>query len=122
MVEAAAPLLTARGLVKEFAGFRAVDGVELNVPEGRTLAIIGPNGAGKTTLFGLLSGFLRATAGSIAFRGNDITRLDAPAIARLGVVRSFQITSIFPHLSVLDNVKVALLSKTGLARYFWVRG
>jgi len=122
MVQASAPLLSARGLVKDYAGFRAVDGVELTVPEGRTLAVIGPNGAGKTTLFGLLSGFLRPTAGSIAFRGTDITRFEAPAVARLGIVRSFQITSIFPHLSVRDNVKVALLSKTGLARYFWTPG
>ena len=122
MGEDGTPLLTASGLVMEFAGFRAVDGVELSVPEGRTLAIIGPNGAGKTTLFGLLSGFLRSTSGTIAFRGTDITRFDAPTIARLGIVRSFQITSIFPHLSVRDNVKVALLSKSGLARYFWTSG
>ena len=122
MGENGAPLLSASGLVKEFAGFRAVDGVELSVAEGRTLAIIGPNGAGKTTLFGLLSGFLRPTAGRIEFRGTNITRFDAPASARLGIVRSFQITSIFPHLSVRDNVKVALLSKTGLARYFWTSG
>ncbi|HZV79137.1 MAG TPA: ATP-binding cassette domain-containing protein, partial [Candidatus Binatus sp.] len=95
MVHDGAPLLTATQLVKEFAGFRAVDGVDLRVPDGATLAIIGPNGAGKTTLFNLLSGFLKASAGSITFRGEDITSLDAGSVARLGIVRSFQITSIF---------------------------
>ena len=119
MVHDGAPLLTATQLVKEFAGFRAVDGVDVRVPDGATLAIIGPNGAGKTTLFNLLSGFLKASAGSITFRGEDITSLDAGSVARLGIVRSFQITSIFPHLTVHDNVKVALLAKHPTARKFW---
>lgn len=117
-----APLLATRGLVKEFAGFRAVDGVDLELPEGQTLAIIGPNGAGKTTFFNLLSGFLRPTAGTISYRGRNITGLDAASVARLGIVRSFQISSIFPHLSVRDNVKVALLSKTTMPHRFWAPG
>ena len=118
----APPLLTTRGLAKEFAGFRAVDGVDLSVAEGQTLAIIGPNGAGKTTFFNLLSGFLKPTAGIISFRGRDITRLDAASVARAGIVRSFQISSIFPHLTVRDNIKVALLSKTAIAHRFWTPG
>jgi branched-chain amino acid transport system ATP-binding protein len=97
-----------------------VNGVSLGVREGSIHGIIGPNGAGKTTLFNLLSGFLAPTGGSIAFRGTDITALDAAAVARLGIVRSFQITSIFPHLSVLDNVRVSLESKTALPFRFWL--
>jgi branched-chain amino acid transport system ATP-binding protein len=120
-VEAPA-LLSTRGLAKEFAGFRAVDGVDLSVAEGQTLAIIGPNGAGKTTFFNLLSGFLKPTAGTISFRGRDITKLGAANVARAGIVRSFQISSIFPHLTVRDNVKVALLSKTTIAHRFWTPG
>ncbi|MBV8172608.1 MAG: ABC transporter ATP-binding protein [Candidatus Eremiobacteraeota bacterium] len=119
MAQDGAVLLTATRLVKEFAGFRAVDGVDLRVPAGATLAIIGPNGAGKTTLFNLLSGFVKPSAGSIAFNGNDITELDAASVARLGLVRSFQITSVFPHVSVRDNVKIALLAKHPQARSFW---
>jgi branched-chain amino acid transport system ATP-binding protein len=122
MADAASPLLCTRGLSMTFAGFRALDDVSIKVSEGRTHAIIGPNGAGKTTLFNLLSGFLRPSAGSIEFNGRDITRLGAADIARMGIVRSFQITSIFPHLSVIDNVQVALLSKTSLAPRFWVPG
>src|SRR5271165_4826811 len=122
MADSGAPLLSTRGLVKEFAGFHAVDGVDLDVPETQTLAIIGPNGAGKTTFFNLLSGFLKPTAGSITFRGQDITKLDAASVARAGIVRSFQISSIFPHLTVRDNVKVALLSKTSIAHRFWTPG
>lgn len=122
MAVAAAPLLSASGLRKEFAGFCALDGVSLNVSEGRIHAIIGPNGAGKTTLFNLLSGFLPPTAGRIVYRGIDITHADAATVARMGIVRSFQISSIFPHLSVFDNVKVALLSKTGLPSRFWTSG
>jgi len=119
MADSGAPLLSTRGLVKEFAGFHAVDGVDLDVPETQTLAIIGPNGAGKTTFFNLLSGFMRPSAGSIEFRGQDITRLGAADVARMGLVRSFQISSIFPHLTVRDNVKVALLSKHPASRRFW---
>ena len=122
MATALAPLLSASGLRKEFAGFRALDDVSLSVAEGRVHAIIGPNGAGKTTLFNLLSGFLVPTAGRIEFRGQDITHCDAATVARMGIVRSFQITSIFPHLSVQDNEKVALLARTGLPREFWTSG
>jgi branched-chain amino acid transport system ATP-binding protein len=94
--------------------------VDLGVRAGSIHGIIGPNGAGKTTLFNLLSGFLAPTSGTISFRGRDITELDAPAVARAGIVRSFQITSIFAHLSVLDNVRVSLESKTALPFRFWL--
>jgi branched-chain amino acid transport system ATP-binding protein len=113
-------ILETRGLTRDFAGFTAVRDVSLDVREGSIHGIIGPNGAGKTTLFNLLSGFLAPTSGTIAFRGNDITPLDAAAVARAGIVRSFQITSIFPHLSVLDNVRVSLESKTDLPFRFWL--
>ena len=113
-------ILATRGLTKVFAGFTAVDDVSIGIEEGAIHAIIGPNGAGKTTLFNLLSGFLRPTHGTIVFRGTDISTLDAPAVARAGIVRSFQITSIFPHLSVLDNVRVSLESKTDLPMRFWL--
>jgi branched-chain amino acid transport system ATP-binding protein len=113
-------ILATRGLTKVFAGFTAVDDVSIGIEEGAIHAIIGPNGAGKTTLFNLLSGFLRPTRGTIVFRGADISTLDAPAVARAGIVRSFQITSIFPHLSVLDNVRVSLESKTDLPMRFWL--
>jgi branched-chain amino acid transport system ATP-binding protein len=113
-------ILETRGLSRNFAGFAAVRDVSLGVREGSIHAIIGPNGAGKTTLFNLLSGFLAPTSGTIAFRGSDITPLDATAVARAGIVRSFQITSIFGHLSVLDNVRVSLESKTDLPFRFWL--
>ena len=115
-------ILETHGLTRVFAGFTAVRDVSLAVREGAIHGIIGPNGAGKTTLFNLLSGFLAPTSGSIAFRGADITRLDAVAVARRGIVRSFQITSIFAHLSVLDNVRVSLESKTNLPYRFWLPG
>jgi branched-chain amino acid transport system ATP-binding protein len=115
-------ILETRGLTRDFAGFTAVRDVSLNVREGAIHGIIGPNGAGKTTLFNLLSGFLAPTSGSIAFRGTDITALDAPAVARIGIVRSFQISSVFAHLSVLDNVRVSLEAKTDLPFRFWLPG
>lgn len=111
-----APILGARDVVKTYAGFTALDGVTLAVEEGAIHAVIGPNGAGKTTLFNVLSGFAPATSGSVQFAGAEIAHLDPAAIARRGMVRSFQINSIFPSLSVLDNVKVALQAKTTLAR------
>ncbi|MBC5809775.1 MAG: ABC transporter ATP-binding protein [Candidatus Eremiobacteraeota bacterium] len=117
-----AAIVETRDLTKSFSGFRAVDGVSLAVEEGSIHAIIGPNGAGKTSLFNLLSGFIAPTSGSIAFCGRDITGMDAPRIARLGMVRSFQINSIFTHLSVLDNVKVALEARTDLPSRFWLPG
>ena len=115
-------ILQTRGLTKVFSGFTAVSDVSLAISEGTIHGIIGPNGAGKTTLFNLLSGFLQPTSGSIAFRDTEITGLDAPAVARTGIVRSFQITSIFPHLSLLDNVRVSLESKTDLPMRFWLPG
>src|SRR5881409_2708506 len=104
----AEPLIVIRGLSKSFGGLRATDRVDLDVPEGQTHAIIGPNGAGKTTLIGQLAGDLRPDDGAIRFMSRDITRLDAPSRSRLGLARSFQITSIFPELSALDNAALAV--------------
>jgi branched-chain amino acid transport system ATP-binding protein len=115
-----ATILETRDLCKSFAGYRAIDGVSLAIEAGAIHAIIGPNGAGKTTFFNLLSGFVAPSSGSIALNGNDITGLAPHKIARLGVVRSFQINSIFTHLSVLDNVKVSLEAKTELPQRFWL--
>lgn len=106
-------------LTKEFRGFVAVDNVELRVRRGSIHALIGPNGAGKTTCFNLLTKFHTPTAGTILFNGKDITR-EAPAqIARRGIIRSFQISAVFPHLSVLENVRVALQRKLGNSFHFW---
>jgi branched-chain amino acid transport system ATP-binding protein len=110
------PILSTRDVVKVYAGFTALDGVSLDVAEGTIHAIIGPNGAGKTTLFNVLSGFAPATHGSVRFGGIEIARLDPAGIARMGMVRSFQISSVFPHLSVLDNVKIALQARTPFSR------
>lgn len=115
----ASPIIVARDLAMEFAGFKAVDGVSLDVTEGRIHALIGPNGAGKTTLFNMLTKFLTPTAGSIHYRGQDVTRLSPAEIARLGLIRSFQISSIFPHLTVLQNVQVPLQRKAGMTVRFW---
>src|SRR5208283_622518 len=96
--------LRATGIVKSFAGFIAIDDLTLNVQSGTIHAIIGPNGAGKTTLLGVFSGFVRPTAGRVTFADRDITH-EAPAeIALMGIVRSFQINSIFPHMSAIENV------------------
>jgi len=114
----AEPILRAHDVVKVYAGFTALDGVSLDVSEGTIHAIIGPNGAGKTTFFNVLSGFAPATRGSVKFAGIEISQLDPAAIARMGMVRSFQINSVFPHLSVLDNVKIALQARTPLSRRF----
>ena len=112
-------VLETRGLVKEFKGFVAVGGVDLRVRRGEIHALIGPNGAGKTTCFNLLTRFLAPTRGQILFEGQDITH-DKPAqIARRGVVRSFQISATFPHLTVLQNVRIALQPKQGLSYQFW---
>ena len=116
------PILETRDLCKSFAGYRAIDGVSIAIEAGTIHAIIGPNGAGKTTFFNLLSGFVKPTSGSVAFDGRPITGLAPHAIARLGIVRSFQINSIFAHLSVLDNVKVSLEAKTDLPSRFWLPG
>ena len=115
-------ILETRGLTKAFSGFVAVDGVDLRVRRGAIHALIGPNGAGKTTCFNLLTRFLAPTHGTITFNGRDITRLRPAAIARLGLVRSFQISATFPHMTVLENVRVALQRKTGMSMHFWKSG
>ena len=112
-------ILETRGLSKEFKGFVAVNQVNLRVQRGHIHALIGPNGAGKTTCFNLLTKFLEPSAGQILFNGEDITQ-DKPAhIARRGVIRSFQISAVFPHLTVLENVRVALQRKLGTSFHFW---
>ena len=113
-------IVETRDVTKSFSGLRAVDAVSLAVEEGSIHAIIGPNGAGKTTFFNLLSGFVAPSSGTIVFRGRDITGMAPQRIARLGIVRSFQVNSIFTHLTVLDNVKVSLESKTELPSRFWL--
>jgi branched-chain amino acid transport system ATP-binding protein len=112
-------ILETRGLVKEFKGFVAVNGVNLKVRRGTIHALIGPNGAGKTTCFNLLTKFLEPTRGTILLEGSDITREKPAQVARRGMVRSFQISSTFPHMSVLENVRVALQPTLGTAFNFW---
>ncbi len=112
-------ILEARGLTKEFEGFIAVNDVNLRVRRGSTHALIGPNGAGKTTLFSLLTRFLSATRGSIHFNGKDITRAHPADIARRGLVRSFQISAVYPKLSVLENVRLGLQRRVGSSFEFW---
>ena len=112
-------ILETEGLSKEFHGFVAVKNVSLRVRRGTIHALIGPNGAGKTTCFNLLTHFLTPTAGRIRFNGREITGSRPADIARLGLVRSFQISAVFPHLSVLENVRVALQRKRGGSFDFW---
>jgi branched-chain amino acid transport system ATP-binding protein len=112
-------ILETEDLTKDFAGFVAVNGVNLRVARGTIHALIGPNGAGKTTCFNLLTKFLQPTRGRIFYKGQDITRLAPADVARLGVVRSFQISAVFPHLSVLENVRIALQRKRGGSFDFW---
>lgn len=112
-------ILETQGLTKEFRGFLAVRNVDLRVRRGSIHALIGPNGAGKTTVFNLLTKFHIPTSGHILFNGADITREKPAQIARRGVVRSFQISAVFPELSVLENVKVALQRKLGVDYRFW---
>ena len=112
-------ILETHDLVKAFKGFVAVDGVSLRVRRGEIHALIGPNGAGKTTLFNLLTMFLRPTSGSIFFRGENMTHRPPASIARRGIARSFQISAVFPHLTVLENVRVALQFKLGTSFHFW---
>jgi branched-chain amino acid transport system ATP-binding protein len=104
-------ILEARNLSKHFGGLHAVDGVSLQVRGGAFHSVIGPNGAGKTTLFNLLSGVFHPTGGQILFRGREITRLPAFRRSQLGIGRSFQITNIFPNLTVLENVRIAAQSR-----------
>lgn len=112
-------LLSAHELTRDFRGFRAVDGIDLAVAEGSVHALVGPNGAGKTTLFNLLTGFLPPTGGRIELAGRDITGLPAEQVARRGIARSFQITSLFPQLSTREHVELALQSPSGLGWRFW---
>ncbi|MCB5224949.1 MAG: ABC transporter ATP-binding protein [Candidatus Cloacimonetes bacterium] len=113
------PILETRGLVKDFKGFVAVDDVNLSVRRGSIHALIGPNGAGKTTCFNLLTKFLEPSSGQIWFEGVDITKEKPAQVARRGMVRSFQISSTFPNMSVLENVRVALQPTLGTAYNFW---
>ena len=112
-------ILETRNLVKEFKGFVAVNDVSLKVRRGSIHAMIGPNGAGKTTCFNLLTKFLEPTRGTIHFNGRDITGEKPAQIARRGVIRSFQISAVFPHLTVLENVRIGLQRKLGTSFHFW---
>jgi branched-chain amino acid transport system ATP-binding protein len=112
-------ILETKQLTKEFKGFIAVNNVDLRVRRGSIHALIGPNGAGKTTCFNLLTKFLIPTSGQILFDGVDITGETSAHIARRGVIRSFQISAVFPHLTVLENVRVALQRTLGTSFHFW---
>jgi len=112
-------ILSTHGLTKTFGGFRAVDEVDLAVAEGTVHALVGPNGAGKTTLFNLLTGFLPASAGRIEVAGQDVTGLPPEKVARLGVARSFQVTSLFPAVTARAHLELALQAGTDLGRRFW---
>ena len=112
-------ILATEGLTKEFKGFVAVKDVNLRVRRHTIHAMIGPNGAGKTTCFNLLTHFLPPTSGRIHYNGRDITGTNAASIARMGMVRSFQISAVFPHLSVRENVRVALQRPLGTSFHFW---
>ncbi len=118
-VGVAEPILQTEGLTREFRGFVAVGGVDLKVMPGTIHALIGPNGAGKTTCFNLLTKFLKPTSGVIRYEGRDITRLKPAQVARLGLVRSFQISAVFPNLTGLENVRLALQRKRGGSYDFW---
>jgi branched-chain amino acid transport system ATP-binding protein len=112
-------LLETRGLTRDFSGFVAVNAVDLRVRRGSIHALIGPNGAGKTTLFNLLTRFLPASAGTITFAGQDVTRRSPAEVARLGMGRSFQMSAVFPGLSVAENVRLALQRPLGVSYQFW---
>ncbi len=112
-------ILRTQALSKEFKGFVAVANVELSVRRGTIHALIGPNGAGKTTVFNLISQFLPPSGGRIFYAGRDITGTSPAQVARLGMVRSFQISAVFPHMSVLENVRIALQRKRGGSFDFW---
>src|SRR5690606_24830873 len=113
-------ILETRGLTKVFNGFTAVDHVDLQVQQGHIHALIGPNGAGKSTFFNLLTRFLTPTAGAILYQGRGITSLNSSLIARQGLVRSFQISAVFAHMSVLENVRIALQRVEGNSFHFWI--
>ncbi|HSS47168.1 MAG TPA: ATP-binding cassette domain-containing protein, partial [Burkholderiales bacterium] len=112
-------ILETHNLTKEFKGFVAVNDIGLKIKRGSIHALIGPNGAGKTTVFNLLTRFLAPTNGRIVFNGTDITREKPAQIARHGIIRSFQISAVFPHLTVLENVRIALQHKLGTSFHFW---
>src|SRR5213075_2893015 len=112
-------MLEVSALCKSFGALRASDGIDLAVREGETHAIIGPNGAGKTTFISQLAGNLRPDSGRILFAGEDITALPAPRRARKGLARSFQITSIYPEFTALDNVALAVQAHAGHSFRFW---
>ncbi|MET3822914.1 branched-chain amino acid transport system ATP-binding protein [Burkholderia sp. PvR073] len=112
-------ILETRGLTKEFGGFTAVSDVNLRVRRGHIHALIGPNGAGKTTCFNLLTKFMAPTAGTILFNQRDVTAARPAQIARQGIIRSFQISAVFPHLTVLENVCIALQRSLGTSFHFW---
>jgi branched-chain amino acid transport system ATP-binding protein len=112
-------ILETHKLVKEFKGFVAVNGVDLRIRRGQIHALIGPNGAGKTTFFNLLTKFLIPNSGQILFNGQDITSEKPAQVARRGIVRSFQISATFPHLTVLENVRIALQRSQGSSFDFW---
>src|SRR5438067_6601514 len=112
-------ILEARGLTKEFKGFVAVNSVNLAITRGTIHALIGPNGAGKTTCFNLLTHFLTPTRGQIFYNGREITGSRPASIARMGLVRSFQISAVFPNLTVLENVRIALQRRGGHSFDFW---
>jgi branched-chain amino acid transport system ATP-binding protein len=115
-------ILETHGLTKEFKGFVAVSDVDLRVRRGQIHALIGPNGAGKTTFFNLLTKFLSPTRGRIVYQGEDITLAKPAEVARRGIVRSFQMSAVFPHLTVLENVCVGLQRSLGTTFHFWRRG
>ena len=112
-------ILETRQLTKEFKGFTAVSKVDLKVARGSIHALIGPNGAGKTTCFNLLTKFLEPTSGTILFNGEDITGERPAQIARRGIIRSFQISAVFPHLTLLENVRLGLQRSLGTSYHFW---
>lgn len=112
-------VLSAEGLTKTFQGFTAVNSVNLKVREGSVHALIGPNGAGKTTLFNLLTKFLAPSAGRVLFRGKDVTGKHPADLSRLGLVRTFQISAIFPDMTALENVRVAMQRHEGRSHAFW---
>ncbi|MCW5721095.1 MAG: ABC transporter ATP-binding protein [Devosia sp.] len=114
-------IIEAKGLSKQFMGFMAVQNVDLKVRRNSVHALIGPNGAGKTTTFNLLTKFLQPSAGQILYNGEDITALKPDVVARKGMVRSFQISAVFPRMSVSDNVRIALQHKLGTSYHFWRR-
>jgi branched-chain amino acid transport system ATP-binding protein len=112
-------ILQTKNLTKDFKGFTAVSDVNLDVQRGHIHALIGPNGAGKTTCFNLLTKFLVPTSGHILFNGRDITAAKPSEIARQGVIRSFQISAVFPHLTVMENVRIGLQRTLGTSFHFW---